>query len=315
MNGGVEIIMSTATDLYPSRMGRPAALAERCDPVVFSPDKTGCPVAGEYIEEYEENGFLILNDMFSDAEINSFRRETAVLLNDTGLKDRGETITEPGSGEIRSIFAVHNLSPLIAKLASDTRLAGLAQYILDDQVYIHQSRLNYKPGFRGREFYWHSDFETWHVEDGMPRMRALSISIPFTENNDYNGPLMIIPGSHMEYITCELETPPENFKQSLKKQEYGVPSDEMLTEMAGRFGIVSAKGNPGSMILFDCNILHGSNSNISPYPRSNIFFVYNALSNRVGVPYCGQKPRPEYVAARECITAVVPAAYGQDDYA
>src|SRR3546814_10756649 len=44
------------------------------------------------------------------------------------------------------------------------------------------SRLNYKPGFKGKEFYWHSDFETWHVEDGMPQMRALSMSILLAEN-------------------------------------------------------------------------------------------------------------------------------------
>lgn len=62
------------------------------------------------------------------------------------------------------------------------RLLDIAQFLLDDEVYIHQSRLNYKPGFRGKEFYWHSDFETWHVEDGMPRLRALSISITLTEN-------------------------------------------------------------------------------------------------------------------------------------
>ena len=307
--------MNTVSDLYPSRIGKPASFAERRDPVVFNHNENRCPIAGEYIEEYEENGFLILNNVFTDTEISCFRREMVALLNNSKLKNRGESITEEGSGEIRSIFSVHSLSPLFAKLSSDQRLAGLAKYILGDQVYIHQSRLNYKPGFRGKEFYWHSDFETWHVEDGMPRMRALSISIPLTENNDYNGPLMLIPGSHTEYITCELETPAENFKQSLKKQEYGVPSDDMLKEIVDRLGIVSATSKPGSMILFDCNILHGSGSNISPYPRSNVFFVYNAISNRVGVPYCRQQPRPEYVATRERVTAVVPVTYGQEDYA
>src|SRR3546814_3200003 len=59
----------------------------------------------------------------------------------------------------------------LRRLAADERLAGVARFLLDDTVYIHQSRLNYKPGFQGKEFYWHSDFETWHVEDGMPRMR------------------------------------------------------------------------------------------------------------------------------------------------
>jgi ectoine hydroxylase len=62
-------------------------------------------------------------------------------------------------------------------------LLDIAQFLLDEELYIHRSRLNYKPEFRGKEFYRHSDFETWRVEDGMPRMRALSMSITHTENS------------------------------------------------------------------------------------------------------------------------------------
>src|SRR3546814_17030185 len=76
-------------------------------------------------------------------------------------------ITEPGGKEIRSIFQIHAQSNLLRRLAADERLAGVASFLLDDTVYIHQSSLNYKQGFQGKEFYWHSDFETWHVEDGM----------------------------------------------------------------------------------------------------------------------------------------------------
>src|SRR5690606_35110836 len=128
-------------------------------------------------------------------EVACFQRELDSLRKSEELKKSEQTITEPGSGETRSIFRVHDVSRLFKELAADQRLAGLARYLLDDDVYIHQSRLNYKPGFRGKEFYWHSDFETWHVEDGMPRMRALSMSITLTENYPHNGPLMLIPGS------------------------------------------------------------------------------------------------------------------------
>lgn len=58
--------------------------------------------------------------------------------------------------------------------------ARAGRQILGSEVYIHQSRVNYKPGYGGTGFYWHSDFETWHSEDGMPRMRALSVSIALT---------------------------------------------------------------------------------------------------------------------------------------
>src|SRR3546814_2716057 len=85
---------------------------------------------------------------------------------DSALLEREGSSTEPGSGDLRTLFEIHKVSPLLAALASDTRVAGAATQLLDDEVYVNQSRLNYKPGFRGKEFYWHSDFETWHVEDG-----------------------------------------------------------------------------------------------------------------------------------------------------
>lgn len=293
-------------DIYPSRNGSGPALIKRQDPVVYATDPTPDLIDDETLKHYEQQGFMILEGVFDEQEIAAFKREMARLSNDETVKASTQMFTEPDSEELRSIFKVHKISPLFEKLAKDLRLAGLAQFILNDAVYIHQSRLNYKPGFRGKEFYWHSDFETWHVEDGMPRMRALSMSITLTENHPYNGPLMLIPGSHQEYVVCEGDTPTENFKSSLKKQEYGVPSDDCLAQLAAAGNIVTATGKPGSVIVFDCNVMHGSNGNITPFPRSNVFFVYNAISNRVSAPFCDQPPRPEYISSRKDIEAIEP---------
>ncbi len=305
MNSTTATQLPTATDRYPSRGTLKAHLGPRLDPVIYATETTPAPIDRKQVKDYEQNGFLILEDVFSEEEVCGLRRELDRLRGDEKIKLAGETITEPGSGDIRSIFRIHQVSPVFNELAADPRLAGLAQYLLGDQVYLHQSRLNYKPGFRGKEFYWHSDFETWHVEDGMPAMRALSMSITLTENHASNGPLMLIPGSHKHYVVCEGKTPREHFKSSLQKQEYGVPSDSCLSQLADQGGIVVATGKPGSVIVFDCNTMHGSNGNITPYPRSNAFFVYNAISNRVVQPFCDQPPRPEYICAREDIAPVV----------
>ncbi|WP_428034499.1 ectoine hydroxylase [Amphritea sp.] len=290
-------------DAYPSRQGV-HQFTPRQDPTVYAPKGRVAPLPEQQINEYAEQGYMVLEELFSPIEVRLFQQELERLRNDSTVEQSGETITEPESGEVRSVFQVHENSPLFKKLAADPRLADLARYILNDEVYIHQSRLNYKPGLRGKEFYWHSDFETWHVEDGMPRMRALSMSITLTENFDYNGPLMLLPGSHQKYAACAGETPENHFQASLKKQEYGVPSDDQLKQMAASGGIVSVKCKPGSVIVFDCNVMHGSNGNITPEPRSNVFFVYNALSNRVVEPFCDQPPRPEYICSRERIIAL-----------
>jgi ectoine hydroxylase len=195
----------------------------------------------------------------------------------------------------------------MARLAADERLAGVARFLLDDDVYVHQSRLNYKPGFQGKEFYWHSDFETWHAEDGMPRMRALSMSVLLAENTPNNGPLMLIPGSHRTFLSCVGATPEDHYKMSLKRQEYGVPDETNLAELAFSNGIVAPVGKPGTVIVFDCNMMHGSNGNITPFPRANAFLVYNAVSNRLEAPFAAAKPRPPFIAARE-VAPISPAS-------
>lgn len=292
-------------DAYPSRrVGAKAAVIPRSEPVVYAEDTQTDVLTPAQIKQYAEQGFLIIDRLFSSAEVGVWQAELASLRSDEEIKKREESITEAGSDSVRSIFAVHQLSEIFARLARDSRLLRIAEYLLDDQVYMHQSRVNYKPGFRGREFYWHSDFETWHVEDGMPSMRALSMSISLTPNSSTNGPLLLIPGSHKEFLVCEGETPEQHYKSSLKKQQYGVPDDDNLARLVASHGISEFTGAPGSVCIFDCNTMHGSNSNISPDSRSNAFFVFNAMSNRVQSPFSGQSPRPEYICARDAITPI-----------
>jgi len=304
----------TRSDLYPSRGNLKAGIVPRTHPSVWAKADTPPPVDRTLIDQYEREGFLVLRDVFSPEEVAKLQAELDRLRHQAESLDQPEVITEKGSRQVRSIFKVHTLSAVFAKLAADERLAGLASYLLDDQVYLHQTRLNYKPGFHGKEFYWHSDFETWHIEDGMPLPRALSISVSLTDNTPHNGPLLVMPGSHKHYVVCEGETPPDNYQMSLQAQEIGVPSDENLARLANEGGLVDTAGPAGSVLIFDCNLMHGSNSNITHLPRSNAFFVYNAVSNAVQAPFCNQPPRPEFIATREAITPLVVRANTADDF-
>jgi ectoine hydroxylase len=300
--------MVLVSDAYQSRVDGEAAILQRQDPVVYPrADAKAAPGLTQHqLKNYQKNGFIFLKNFFSEHEVALFLREANRMVADPKIRLRDEAITEPGSDAVRSVFLVHRLSDMFGRLASDARLVNIARQILGDEVYIHQSRLNLKPGFLGKEFYWHSDFETWHVEDGMPRMRAVSCTILLTENNEFNGPLMLIPGSHKHYISCVGETPSDHYKQSLQKQEYGVPDPTSLEFLVERGGIQAPKGPAGSVVLFDCNTMHGSNSNISPYPRSNLFVVYNSLENALGKPRFGLNPRPEYIATREDVRPLTP---------
>ena len=286
-------------DNYPTRTAAEPQVLERHDPVAWQAWGEDAPLSREQVRHYEQHGYLVLENVFSPTELAALQGETRHLLADQAALADETVITEPGSREVRSIFAIHEQNPLMARLAADERLAGVASFLLDDAVYVHQSRLNYKPGFTGKEFYWHSDFETWHAEDGMPRMRALSMSVLLADNTPDNGPLMVIPGSHRSFVACVGETPDDHYRESLKKQEYGVPDQQSLADLARDHGIVAPVGPAGTVILFDCNMMHGSNGNITPFPRSNAFLVFNAVSNRLDKPFAAAAPRPDFIAARQ----------------
>ncbi|BES71009.1 ectoine hydroxylase [Marinobacter nanhaiticus D15-8W] len=295
--------MTHETNPYPSRLKEDQGIDPfvRLDPVVHSRNqwRWDGPLDEMSLSRYERDGFLWFEGFFSQERMQPFFDELKEMAEDKKLMESQQIIKDPESGEIRSVFAMHEISDHFNRLTRDPRILGMVRQLLGSEVYIHQSRINDKFGFQGSGFDWHSDFETWHSEDGMPRMRAVSASLMLTDNNEFNGPLMLIPGSHHYFVPCIGETPDMNWTDSLKAQRLGVPDQDSLAMLAERGGIQAPKGPAGSLLLFECNTLHASNKNMSPWPRSNLFFVYNSVENQLEEPYAAPNPRPEFLGARE----------------
>ncbi len=287
----------TVADPYWSRRGSDWQLAKREDPVRWG--RLSGPLSAAELESFVSRGYLVRESLFGTEAIAQLLEQAHRLADALDPGTRDDIICEPDNNAIRSIFRVHHKDDLFAALADDERLVATARQILGSEVYIHQSRINFKPGFDGRAFNWHSDFETWHIEDGMPRMRALSASLLLTDNTAVNGPLMLVPGSHRTYVRCVGATPADHYKESLKVQNFGVPEPEALRRLVADGGITQAVAPAGSVVFFDCNIMHGSAGNMTPYPRHNVFFVFNSVANRLVEPFGGTPPRPLFLAERQ----------------
>ena len=295
----------TATISTPNVAGDPYAsrvdaweIVPRVDPVLWG-DAAGW-LSKEDLRQFESDGYRFSPQLFSVEEIERLRGEADRLAKEADRRAEG-VVTEPGSDVVRSLFRLHRTNEIFRDLCADPRLVGVARQILGSDVYVHQTRINYKPAFDGKEFFWHSDFETWHVEDGMPRMRAVSFSLFLTDSTPFNGPLIVAPGSHRSYVRCEGATPERHYEQSLKRQQYGVPTQEALRELIEEGGLVAPTGPAGSAICFDCNLMHGSVGNLSPWPRTNFFVVFNSVENACVEPFGDRPPRPEYLAEREVV--------------
>lgn len=286
-------------DRYPSRSGGPPRVLPRLDPVLHGGDAAPGPLSGDELRRFDRDGWLVLRGAFAPDEAAALHRAAAQ------GGDGAMAVIEPDSAAVRSLFAVHRGDGPLARALADRRLVGPARQILADEVAFHQSRVNLKPAFDGRDFWWHSDFETWHVEDGLPAMRVLSAMLMLTANTAANGPLLVVPGSHRSFVACAGTTPEAHHASSLRRQEYGLPDRLFVAELAAQRRVEAVLGSPGDVVVFDGNLLHGSGGNLSPDARCNLFAVYNAVSNRPSAPFGGRPPRPEHVAER-APAAIVP---------
>ena len=251
------------------------------------------PLGAAELRTFAERGCLALDSVVPRRAVEALGREVAAL-----AASRAPTvIREAGSDAVRSVFAIHRTGPF-ATFAQHPRVRAIARQILGSAVYVHQSRINLKAGSEGRAFAWHSDFETWHAEDGMPRMRALSVALALTDHTLANGPLRWVPGSHLTFLRCVGRTPAAHHRQSLRQQRRGLPARSAVRALIGEGGVQRALGPAGSLFLFDCNLLHGSGPNGSTEPRHTAFIVFNSQRNRLRAPFGGTRPRPRFLADR-----------------
>ena len=281
-------------DHYPTRTALESVIA-RQDPVVYGSGNRNSILSQQDLNFYAENGFLIKSGLLAD-KVDSVLDDIPAM--QVALQNQPELILEPGSAVVRSIFSPELYSEACINLAKEPYLKDAAEQILDSDVYIHHSRINVKSGLNGKSFPWHSDFETWHSEDGIPAMRIVTGWVFLTDNTEFNGSLYVIPKSHKHFVSCAGQTPDENYKTSLRNQTYGVPSKDMLADLVNEYGIQGVYGPPGTVVFHEGNLMHGSPDNLSPLPRTNIFFVYNSVENKPFNPFGGTKPRPEFLARK-----------------
>ena len=211
------------------------------------------------------------------------------------LYDRREdyNVREKGKDAVRTNFAAHMYSEPFAKLARHPRMIEPVQDLLNEELYMHQFKINGKMAFEGDVWQWHQDYGTWLNDDMMPTERAMNIAIFLDDVTEHNGPLMFIPGSHRKGVV--------DAKHDLTTTSYPLwtVDNDLIRQLVQRGGgknggIVSPKGPAGSMILFHSCLVHASGSNLSPFNRVAVYLSLCAVSNHIR-----RYKRPEYIAHRD----------------
>ena len=235
---------------------------------------------------FDEQGFLLLRGVFSAEEIVTLNRVAVELLEGDDLTDDMHRERER-SGAVRQIYLSHRHNPPFKALSEDARIVEPVKQILDSEVYVWHSKINVKDSFEGTVWLWHQDYGYWMWDGVEPKLISAMVLLDQATVN--NGCLLVAKGTHkwgrLEHFAEEVTT---SYKQWCVNTE---TLRERLTEEM----IQPVTGNPGDVLFFHCNLLHGSGHNMSPLPRKTFIIAYNELSNR---PRPVENPRPDWVVSR-----------------
>jgi ectoine hydroxylase len=243
----------------------------------------------DQLEQFRRDGYLFLPGAFSAEEARVLREEADQLY----ATDRDEVWRE-STGAPRTAFAAHNWSEPFRRLGRHPRLIGPVEQILDGPVYMHQFKVNAKAAFDGEVWQWHQDYGTWQRDDEMPEPLAMNIAVFLDEVTAANGPLLFIPGSHLEGVY--------QAGHDLATTSYPLWTLDRatITRLAERGGIVAPTGPPGSVILFSGLLVHASPPNISPFGRVIVYLSLCRTDNHIR-----RFKRAEWIAHRD-FTAIEP---------
>src|SRR3954467_10614560 len=240
-------------------------------------------------DQFDREGYLFFPGLFTPEETRVLNEAVPALY----ARREAFNVREKNSDAVRTNFAAHMVSEPFARLARHPRMIEPVTELFGEAVYMHQFKINGKMAFEGDVWQWHQDYGTWLNDDLMPTERAMNVAIFLDEVNEFNGPLMFIPGSHKKGVV--------DAKHDLTTTSYPLwtVDNELIAQLVERAGgrnggIVSPKGPAGSMILFHSSLAHASTSNLSPWNRVRVYLSLCAVSNRIR-----RFKRPEYIAHRD----------------
>ena len=215
---------------------------------------------------YDRDGFIVVPDVFSAEEIAELRRVTdefvsasaAVTANDAvyDLED-SHSAAEP---RVRRIKTPHLHDPEYARVARHPKIVEVLADLWGT-VRFDTGKLNMKSAGYGAPIEWHQDWAFYpHTNEDLA---AVGIMLDDCEMD--NGPMMVIPGSHLGPIH-DHHGPDGRFCGAIDPEASGLDLSQA----------VPCLGKAGSITVHHVRAVHGSATNFSGKSRRFLLFQYRA---------------------------------------
>ena len=238
-------------------------------------------LSSKELQCYNDTGLTVVSSKLSCKNIQALRTETERLL-EVSSADR---IDEGNQKAVRALHGCHLRSKIFDKLTRHPALFLPASQILGNSLYVHQLKINVKAARFGQQWEWHQDFVYWNREDGISQPALLNVAVFLDGVYEFNGPMQFISGSHSKsFIEVVKKTSRSDGDDSWRKHvnarlPYVIDTKTVARLLATNAKLVKPTGPPGSIMLFDPNIVHSSDSNRSGKDRKIVIVTYNRTDN------------------------------------
>lgn len=198
------------------------------------------------IEQYARDGFLLgLPPIYTSAEMAEHNVKLGELL----------ALLEPGETP-KDIREWHETSRWLFDICVNERILDLVEGILGPDFFLWASSFFIKAPYTTETVGWHQDAYYWPMEPH----HSVTVWLAFTDVDEANGALKIVPGSHTA---------------GLIKHKRSTETDSVITlELeSGNFRedtAVSMVLSAGQVSMHDDRAVHGSPANPSDRPRSGL---------------------------------------------
>ena len=229
---------------------------------------------------FAENGYLILDSVFTSDEVRELQGEAdyilELILNSSlhhqRLSGRLDwRLTSQGQQVVRKIQPINDLSLAFTQAAADERLTGPLRELMDDDPVLMEEKINYKQPLPQKveglpirpmddNFPVHNDWAYYKAQN-YPQT-VLSSALILDDCTPDNGPLRIWPGSHKSYLEHE-------------SMENGLQVKEGLIDFDGGQNVLAPAG---SFAIFHVLLVHNSHPNTSGRPRRLMIYSHHPAS-------------------------------------
>jgi phytanoyl-CoA hydroxylase len=237
------------------------------------------------LKQFKENGFMLLS-AFADVELCDTIKDIAsahlkhkVPPIETEFeyvgksKEERKRISDAHSETIekritvRRLRQVYHRDVVFKQWMENEKIRPVLKQILGENPTItiaHHNSIMTKMPYSSTVTSWHQDFRYWNFESD----NLVSVWLALDSENDKNGVLEFIPGSHRMDL---------NISQFDEKEYFSEEKVENAEIIAKK---VSYELEKGDVILFHCKLLHRANKNATNDPKISFVYTVKGCNNR-----------------------------------